>query len=54
MYPSPDKQERRADFIVHAIGLIFILVAGVALIIQAAGFNQTASHGVAVIAAVGL
>lgn len=48
MYPTPDKQERRADFLVHAIGLIFILVAGVALFIQAAG------HGAAVVAAVGI
>ncbi|MEP2988315.1 MAG: hemolysin III family protein [Parasphingorhabdus sp.] len=48
MYPTPDKQERRADFIVHAIGLILILVAGAALIIQAAG------QGTAVIAAIGL
>lgn len=46
MYPSPDMQERRADFIVHGIGLIFILLASVALFIQAA------DHGAAVIAAV--
>lgn len=47
MYPSPDKQERRADFIVHGIGLIFILLAGAALFVQAV------DHGAAVIAAVG-
>jgi len=49
MYPSPDMQERRADFIVHGIGLIFILVAGLVLIIQAA-----AGHGLAMVAAVGI
>jgi len=45
-YPSPDNAERRADFIVHAIGLIFILLAGAALFVQAAG------QGAAVIAAI--
>ncbi|MEO9600284.1 hemolysin III family protein [Parasphingorhabdus sp.] len=49
MYPTPDKQERRADFMVHAIGLIFILVGGVALLLRAA-----AGHGLAVVAAVGI
>lgn len=48
MYPTPDKQERRADFIVHGMGLIFILAAGLALLLQAA-----AGHGLAVVAAVG-
>ena len=49
MYPSPDSIERRADFIVHGIGLIFILAAGAALIIQA-----VAGHGLGVIAAASL
>ena len=46
MYPSPDIHERRADFIVHGLGLIFILIAGLALLMQAA-----AGHGLAVVAA---
>ncbi|WP_339691874.1 hemolysin III family protein [uncultured Parasphingorhabdus sp.] len=48
MYPTPDKQERRADFIVHGIGLMFILAAGLALLLQAA-----AGDGPAAVAAVG-
>lgn len=48
MYPSPKTLERRADFIVHWIGLIFILVAGLMLLIQAAGRDLT------VVAAVGV
>lgn len=48
MYPSPKTHERRADFIVHAIGLILILLAGAALIVQA-----VTGHGIAVVAAVG-
>ncbi len=47
MYPTPDRLERRADFIVHGIGLIFILAGGVALIFQTA-----LGHGPNVIAAV--
>ena len=46
MYPSPDTSERRADFIVHGVGLIFIALAGAALIVQA-----VARHDMAVIAA---
>ena len=47
MYPTPDKQERRADFIVHGIGLVLILAAGLALLSQA-----VAGHGLAVVAAI--
>jgi hemolysin III len=48
MYPTSDRVERRADLIVHGIGLVFIVLAGVAL------FMQVASHGPEVIAAIGL
>lgn len=49
MYPSPIEIERRADFIVHGIGLIFVMVAGAALLLRAAD-----GHGLAVGAAVGV
>ncbi len=49
MYPTPNKLERRADLIVHAIGLVLILVGGLALLMQAA-----AGHGLAVIGASGV
>ncbi|GAB5489595.1 MAG: hemolysin III family protein [Parasphingorhabdus sp.] len=49
MYPTADRVERRADLIVHGIGLVFILVAGLALILRA-----EADHGATVIAAIGL
>lgn len=35
MFPSPDETERRADAIVHTIGLAFIVAASLALIFQA-------------------
>jgi len=48
MYPTSDRVERRADLVVHGIGLVFIVLAGVAL------FMQVANHGPEVIAAIGL
>ncbi|MEP3225187.1 MAG: hemolysin III family protein [Parasphingorhabdus sp.] len=48
MYPTPDKQERRADFIVHAIGLFAILVGGWIVMTQA-----VLGHGLAVLTATG-
>lgn len=49
MYPTSDRVERRADLIVHGIGLIFILLGGLALIIQA-----SAGHSLAVLGAIGV
>ncbi|SIN66554.1 hemolysin III [Parasphingorhabdus marina DSM 22363] len=45
-YPTSRTPERRADFIVHAIGLLLILLAGAALMVRAT------DHGPAVIAAI--
>lgn len=49
MYPTSDRVERRADLIVHGIGLILILLGGFLLILRAA-----TSHGLPVIGASGL
>lgn len=53
MYPSPVELERRADMLVHGIGLVFILVAGVALIMRAAD-QSGLTNGAAIVGAVGL
>lgn len=42
MYPTSDRVERRADLIVHGIGLALILMAGVALVLQVTGDHQLA------------
>ena len=48
-YPTSHPTERRADFIVHAIGLLLILLASAVLVIEAA-----TDHRPAVIAAIGV
>ena len=48
-YPTQNAKERRADSIVHSIGLVLILLAGAVLVIEAAF-----SHGPPVIAAIGV
>ncbi|MEO9498046.1 MAG: hemolysin III family protein [Parasphingorhabdus sp.] len=53
MYPSPIELERRADMIVHGIGLIFILLASAALIFQAAA-RSSLTNGAAIAGAVGI
>lgn len=53
MYPSPVETERRADMIVHGIGLIFILVASAALIMQAVE-RSGLPNGAAIVGAVGI
>lgn len=42
MYPTADRVERRADLIVHGIGLALILVAGFALMVQVMAKYQLA------------